>query len=152
MRSAINTLLHCIIRSCCTNVLSHQWPVVPPTVECVPQEWQVQQTPGENTIYCVNISGHRHIGRVCKIFSVASQRSRMLPNVVRDVVCTTQRVQASLVIARLWSHTSERIPADNVNQYLGWTVAQLSRNVCSSPEHTVPTCVCIVSCTIVLGA
>ncbi|CAI8018615.1 V-type proton ATPase subunit H [Geodia barretti] len=36
--------------------------------------------------------------------------------------------QASLVIARLWSHTSERIPADNVNQYLGWTVAQLSRN------------------------
>lgn len=35
--------------------------------------------------------------------------------------------QASLVVARLWARTSEKMPADDVNQYLGWTISQLSR-------------------------
>ena len=40
-------------------------------------------------------------------------------------------VQAGLVVARLWACSSEKMSADDVNQYLGWTIAQLSRSVCS---------------------
>ena len=46
------------------------------------------------------------------------------------VQCTVYPVvQAGLVVARLWSCSSEQMGADDVNQYLGWTVAQLSRSV-----------------------
>lgn len=36
--------------------------------------------------------------------------------------------QACLVVARLWSCSTEQMSTDDVNQYLGWTIAQLSRN------------------------
>jgi V-type H+-transporting ATPase subunit H len=39
--------------------------------------------------------------------------------------------QAGLVVARLWACSSEKMSADDVNQYLGWTIAQLSR----SPDY-----------------
>lgn len=42
------------------------------------------------------------------------------------IVCETQ---ACLVVARLWSCSTEQMSTDDVNQYLGWTIAQLSRNV-----------------------
>ena len=45
------------------------------------------------------------------------------------------RVQAGLVVARLWSCSSEEMAADDVNQYLGWTIAQLSRSVGTYVVH-----------------
>ena len=43
-------------------------------------------------------------------------------------------MQASLIVARLWSCSSEQMAVDDVNQYLGWTIAQLSRSV----KHSHP--------------
>ena len=45
----------------------------------------------------------------------------------------TVSLQASLVLARLSAHSPEQMDADSLNQYLGWTIEQLSRNVhCST--------------------
>ena len=38
-------------------------------------------------------------------------------------------LQASLILARLWSSNPQPMGTDDLNQYLGWTIAQLSRNV-----------------------
>ena len=54
----------------------------------------------------------------------------MYTRVQVHIQCTVYPVvQAGLVVARLWSCSSEQMGADDVNQYLGWTVAQLSRSV-----------------------
>ena len=45
-------------------------------------------------------------------------------------MCTVRAVQTCLIVARLWSCSSEQVAADDVNQYLGWTIAQLSSKVC----------------------